>query len=331
MAAFTPSEEQRRRRRKRLLQGLALGGAAVGLPALANALVARRARDLEAPVWGRGHTYSWRLGEIAFRRLGRGEPLLLLHSFGPGHDMEEWRAAAERLAADHQVIAVDLLGWGRSAKPALAYDDEIYIQLIVDLLSEVVRERATLVAAGLPGAYAVQAAADHPELVRCVALSVPSGIELHSDEPDLKDAVVHRLLRLPVLGTSALNLYTSRAALERYLQNEVYANTEHVDAATIEHAYRASHQPGGGAALAAYLAGYLNHPVRESLARLKLPLWLGWGRQAVAPAVECADLWLQIAPQAELEIFNNAGILPHAERPARFVQGLLPFLERNAA
>lgn len=312
-----------------MLQGLALGGAAVGLPALANALVARRARRLEAPIWGRGHTYSWRLGDIAFRRLGRGEPLLLLHSFGPGHDMEEWRAAAERLAPSHQVIAVDLLGWGRSAKPGLAYDDEIYIQLIVDLLTDIVRERAILLAAGLPGAYAVQAAADHPEMVRRVALSVPSGIELHSDEPDLKDAVVHRLLRLPVLGTSALNLYTSRAALERYLKHEVYANPERVDAAAIEHAYRASHQPGGGAALAAYLAGYLNHPVREALSRLNLPLWLGWGRQAVAPAVECADLWLQIAPHADLEIFNNAGTLPHAERPARFVQSLLPFLERD--
>ena len=100
-----------------------------------------------------------------------------------------------------------------------------------------------MVAAGLAAAYAVQIAVDEPEAIAALGLVVPLGIESHGDEPDFKDAMVHRLLRLPVVGTSALNLYTSRSAIDHHLL-EAYAVEERVDAALVEHHYRSSHQPG---------------------------------------------------------------------------------------
>ncbi len=327
MAARSRDKEQRRRRRKRLLQGLLVGGAAIGIPALANFLIARRAARPPAPGWGRSHRYAWQYGEIAFQRLGDGPPLLLLHSFGPGHDAQQWRRAAELLARRRTVFAPDLLGWGRSDKPALTYDGELYIQLLSDFLHDVVRARCPVVAAGLSAAYAVQIAVDEPETIDALGLVVPLGIEGHGDEPDFKDAVVHRLLRLPVIGTSALNLYTSRSALDHHLR-EAYAVPERVDAALVEHHYRSSHQKGGRAALAAYLAGYLNHAVDGALARLQAPAWLAWGRGAVSPPVESADLWLRAAAHAELEVFERAGNLPHAETPIAFGQKLEAFLSR---
>ncbi len=326
MVARTSEEEQKRRRRKRLIRGLLLGGAAVGLPALANALISRRNRRLTGTGWGRGHRYAWKLGELSFQLLGEGPPLVLLHSFGPGHDSEEWRAAATKLARSHRVHAIDLLGWGRSDKPRLAYDGEIYIQQIEDFLEDVVRERAVLVASGLSAAYAVQAAVDHPERLRGLALVVPSGVEIHGDEPDLKDALVHRMLRLPVLGTSALNLYTSQAAIARYLRRDLFAAPDRVTAGRIESHYLSSHQPGSHVALAAFLSGYLNHRVEEALGRLDLPTWVGWGRQARAPAVETADLWLRHAPDIELEVFEECGNLPHVEATDLFCRRLRSFL-----
>ena len=58
MAARTSEEEQKRRRRKRLIQGLVLGAAAVGVPALANAVISRRNRKLPPAMWGRSHRYA---------------------------------------------------------------------------------------------------------------------------------------------------------------------------------------------------------------------------------------------------------------------------------
>ena len=140
------------------------------------------------------------------------------------------------------------------------------MRLILDFLEDVVRRRAAVVGAGLSAAYAVQVAADRPELVRALGLVVPAGLDVHGDEPDVKDALVYRLLRLPVLGTSALNLYTSRAGLSHHLRREAYSAPERVDAATIDQLYRVSHQPGAHGALAAYLSGYSNHRARRRAA-----------------------------------------------------------------
>jgi pimeloyl-ACP methyl ester carboxylesterase len=327
MAAQSAEQAQRARRRKRLLQGLLVGAAAIGIPALANALIRRRVGRIPQPRWGRTQRYAWRLGEVVFQRLGEGPPLVLLHSFGPGHDNEQWREAAEILAHDHRVYAPDLPGWGRSEKPSLTYDGELYIQLLDDFLLDVVGARAAIVAAGLPAAYALQIAVDSPERVRALALAVPLGLEVHGDEPDLKDALVHRLLRLPVLGTSALNLYTSRSGLFHHLRSEVFAAPERADAAIVERHYVASHQPGAQAALAAYLAGYLNHGVEELLPRVGVPTWLAWGRQAASPPVETADLWLKHLPAA-LTVFEGSGSQPHCEQPQAFCRALAEFLAK---
>lgn len=333
MLSQSPDETQRRRQHKKLIQGLLIGGAAIGLPALANLLVSRRARRLTPISWGSGDRYVWRHGEIVFQRLGEGEPLVLLHSFGPGHSSTEWRRAAEILAGSHQVYAPDLLGWGRSEKPFRAYDSGSYIRLIGDFLGDVVGERATLVAVGMSAAYAVQIAADRAELVRALALVVPFGLGIHADKPALKDAALHRLLRLPILGTSAMNLYTSHASIATYLRREVYGRADAVDDALVEQHYRDSHQPDAHRVLAAYLGGYLNHGVRATLSRLEQPVWLAWGRRAANPPVESADLWLHELPRAELEIFERCGLLPHTESPAEFAEKLEQFLaggsERN--
>ena len=328
MTAWTSEEEQRRRRRKRILRGLLLGGAAIGVPALINAAVARRARRVEPAVWGRRHRYAWDLSDVLFQRLGNGEPVLFLHSFGPGHDSLEWRAAGGRLAETNQVFAPDLPGWGRSERPEAQLDGELYIQFLADFLDDVVRRRAVVVAAGLAAAYAVELAVDHPELVRGLVLVSPLGINLASDEPDLKDAVIHRLLRLPVFGTSAMNLYTTRKGILRYLREEVYANPAAVTDALVDHHYKGAHEPANRAALAAYLAGYLNHRVAPALARLETPTLLVWGRQAVNPPVETADLWLAVAKEIELEVLERAGTLPHVERPNAFTKRLAEFVER---
>jgi pimeloyl-ACP methyl ester carboxylesterase len=322
----TPDEE-RRRRRRRLWQGLLMGGAAIGLPALANELVRRRAGRPEPPPWGRAHRYAWKYGDVLFQRLGEGPPAVLVHALGPGHDGHEWSRVAQELGRRRRVLVPDLLGWGRSDKPRSVLDSELYIQLLTDFVIEVVREPAVLVAAGMSAAYAVQVAVDQPEHVAALGLVVPLGLGVHDDQPDLRDAVVHRLLRLPVVGTSTLNLYTSRPRLAHYLRREAFAAGERVDAALLEHHYRSSHQSGAHAALAAYLAGYLNHGVAGALPRLAAPTWLAWGRQASEPPVEDADLWLKHLHGAELDVFEEAGNLPHAEVPGYFALRLERFLD----
>jgi pimeloyl-ACP methyl ester carboxylesterase len=52
---------------------------------------------------------------ISLYRTGAGEPLVLLH--GIGHRWQAWQPVIDRLAAHHEVIAVDLPGFGGSPMP----------------------------------------------------------------------------------------------------------------------------------------------------------------------------------------------------------------------
>ena len=91
-----------------------MGSAAVGVPALINALVSRRARRLPAATWGSGDRYAWKGGDVGVPAPGRGRAARARPLLRPGHSSTEWRRAAEVLAADYRVHVPDLPGWGQS-------------------------------------------------------------------------------------------------------------------------------------------------------------------------------------------------------------------------
>ncbi|MFL6196918.1 MAG: alpha/beta fold hydrolase [Thermoanaerobaculia bacterium] len=318
-------------RGSRVAKRLLLAGAAVGVPLLAGALLRRRAEPPSAPRWGRAHRYAGRSGrEVVFQELGAGPPVVLLHSFGPGYGGDQWRTVAESLAEHYCVYVPDLPGWGRTRAAGNAHRPDAYLSLIEDFLAGVVRDRAVIVASGLAAAYAVRVAVDHPHRVRALALVSPEGLgeDGIGRFRSAAGAVVGRLLSLPLLDALVLDLLTGRAALDHHLRREVYAAPERVDAALLEHHYRSSHAPQSRAALSAYLRGDLWLDVTEELAQVHVPVWLAWGRGAKQPPVEQADLWLRNLPDADLDVFEGAGALPHAETPALFSRGLERFLGR---
>lgn len=314
-----------RHRGRRLAKGLLLAGVAVGAPLAAAALLRRRAEPPQTPRWGRAHRYAGPLGTIVFQELGSGPSIVLLHGFGPGYDGNQWRAAAEILAARFSVHVPDLPGWGRSeGPPGGVHEPGLYLEAIEDFLTSVVREPAVIVAAGQTAAYAARLAADLPELVRGLALVSPPG--LGRDGRREGGGLVANLLRLPLLGSLALDLLTGRAALEHHLRREVYAAPERVDAALLEHHYRACHVPQTRKALAASLRGDLWEDPSDALPDLRVPVWLAWGRQARFPSPDDAGRWLGELPDADVEIFEGSGSLPYAETPARFCRSLERFI-----
>lgn len=316
------------------VKGLLLAGMAVGAPVLASAVIRRRAEPPSPPRWGRAHRYAGRQGEIVFQELGLRQPgrppIVLLHSFGPGHDASEWRTAAELLAEHYPVYAPDLPGWGRSAPPPRgSWRPSFYVEALQGFLGRVVGEPAVLVASGLPAAYAVRVAAERPGLLRALALVSPMGLDGNNGGGD---AFLGKLLRLPMLRDTILDLLTSRSAITHHLRKEVYAAPERVDAALLDHHYRASHVGRSRQALAAYVSGDLGDDVATVLPEIGVPVWIAWGRKSAAPRVEDADRWLHRLPHtAELEVFETAGALPHAEAPSAFCRSLDRFVEGISA
>lgn len=160
------AEKQRRRRRRRRVTAwvVVIGLVAYGL----YAVRARRAVEWEPPQ-GTLHREG-----LTVRLLGRsGSPILLLHGFMASN--RYWGRAFDRLAADHRLLAPDLLGFGESPKPAAGYGPDDHADAIAATLRELGIEEPALVAAHSFGTLvALRLAVRHPRLVRAIVALGPS-------------------------------------------------------------------------------------------------------------------------------------------------------------
>ena len=99
---------------------LAVAGG-VGALALANRLSGLGVSEPQNPLNGEDGLYAWKHGSVHYTVKGHGEPLLLIHGVYAGASPYEYRRVFELLAERYRVYAMDLLGFGRSARPAVVY------------------------------------------------------------------------------------------------------------------------------------------------------------------------------------------------------------------
>jgi pimeloyl-ACP methyl ester carboxylesterase len=99
---------------------------------------------------------------------GDGDPIVLL----PGWPRTWWEfhKVMPALAADRRVIAVDIRGMGKSAKPEDGYDKKTMAADIAALLRQLGYETADIVGSDIGAMVAFSLAANHPDLVRTLTL-----------------------------------------------------------------------------------------------------------------------------------------------------------------
>jgi enoyl-CoA hydratase/carnithine racemase len=127
---------------------------------------------------------------VGYRMAGSGPPLVLLHGITSTSDA--WRDVFPRLAERYTVVAPDLIGHGRSAKPRGDYSLGAYAAGMRDLLAVLGFERGTVVGHSFGGGIAMQFSYLFPEFVERMALVSSGGLGRE----------VHPLLRAAVLPGS---------------------------------------------------------------------------------------------------------------------------------
>lgn len=110
---------------------------------------------------------------LAYARVGSGEPLVLLH--GIGHHRQAWDPVVPVLAVERDVIAVDLPGFGESpALPdGLAHDLPTMTAVLAALCEALELERPHVAGNSLGGLLALELGRD--KLVRSVTALSPAG------------------------------------------------------------------------------------------------------------------------------------------------------------
>jgi pimeloyl-ACP methyl ester carboxylesterase len=257
-------------------------------------------------------------GDLAYRVVGSGPPLVLIHGVAPGGSQMDFADNIESLSRVFQVYAIDLLGCGLSDKPAITYTGERMAEVLQSFLRDVVGKPAHVVASGLSAAFTARAVAQHPELAANLVLVNPVG----EAGPALSRAMGALLGSVPFVERSLYYALTGRARLARDLRSHL-VDPGSADDSRIEHLFANARQPGADRIIRDMAAGRMDLDLAAELAKLQVPLTILWGRHTTWPTQAKTRHLVELLPEACLCVFENSGQYPQADEPEGFNQFLV--------
>jgi pimeloyl-ACP methyl ester carboxylesterase len=218
---------------------------------------ARPARPIHQAEWLRADDI-----EVRAVRAGQGDTtLLLLHGYG--ESLMAWRATFDLLAAHYKVIAIDLPGFALSDKPGAPYDLASYQRRLGDFLARWTSGPVVVVGHSMGGELAAALALDHPDRVVAAVLLAPAGNGLSPIYSDAKG------LKTDLRGWVATILSTALPP-----QDPAWL-AEPPDRAN----YAPASDPAYRAAAIQVLRDFDFTALKDSLALIRQPVLLIWGRQ----------------------------------------------------
>jgi pimeloyl-ACP methyl ester carboxylesterase len=271
------------------------------------------------------HGHEW-----SYVRAGRGPLLLLLHGLGDDH--RTWLPVLPGLSRHFTVIAPDLPGHGRSAKPRTDYSIAGYANGLRDLLSVLGVDKVTVVGHSLGGGVALQFAYQYPERVERLCLVAPGGV-------GTEVSLLLRALSLPGSGPLLAGLTAAPVRQVGRLALDVLSRTglpHFRDAHAVGEIYEHLADAGTREAFRRLVRGVIDWRGQIStigdrayLTRL-VPVCVVWGDGDTVLPVGQAAAAAQEMPTARVEVLRDAGHFPHRDHPDRFVALVREFVAETA-
>jgi len=257
---------------------------------------------------------------IRYVRAGTGPTVLLIH--GLGSSIYTWKEIIPVLARDHDVVALDLPGFGRSDQPP-DLSIAVYPATILGLLDRLGIARASLVGHSLGGAVATIVAARHPAGVDRLVLLDAAGFSLGpSDRPWLL-----RLLASDV-GRVLTRLPRRRFFVTLGLR-QVFYDDRKVTADRVDEYLAPVERPGATEALRSLLSGLgagAFMPFEDAAKQVRAPTLVVWGQEDEWIPAHDADRFVTAIPGARKVLLGACGHMPQEELPAQVSRLLSEFL-----
>lgn len=267
-------------------------------------------------------TWQWQGHNICYSVAGQGQPLVLIHGFGAS--IRHWRRNIPVLAeAGYRVFVLDLLGFGKSDKPALSYTMELWEGLLKDFWAAHIQEPAVFVGNSIGALLSLMVLADYPEIARAgVLLNAAGGLNHRPEElnPPLRFVMglFTKLVSSNLIGPFVFNQIRQKQRLRRTLQ-QVYRDHTAITDELIELIYEPSCDPGAQKVFAAILTAPPGPRPEELLPKITQPLLIMWGEVDPWTPIAGSKIYQDLAAQAPDRVkfipIPDTGHCPHDERP----------------
>ena len=269
-----------------------------------------------------GTYWQWRGNSIYYVCAGEPRdnrpPLLLVHGFGASTD--HWRKNIAQLQTQFQVWAIDLLGFGRSAKPKQEYSGNLWREQLHDFIEQVIGKPTVLAGNSLGGYASLCVAAEYPESTAGLILLNSAGpfSDSGDSQSQSRSNPAGKLIRSVLLQPWASFLlfqYVRRRSIIRKTLNNVYFDRNAVTEQLVEEIYQPSCDRGAADVFNAVFKTPQGEKVDVLLSKMQCPLLLLWGeKDPWMKAREKGVQFRQYYPQLT-EHYLQAGHCPHDEVP----------------
>ena len=265
----------------------------------------------------------------AFVKTGSGPAVLLLHGLGCDHTT--WAPVIAALSRRYTVIAPDLLGHGKSAKPRADYSVGGYANGMRDLLTVLGIDKVTVVGHSLGGGVAMQFAYQFPERTERMILVAPGGMG-----PDVTMAI--RAVTLPgfhaAMGVVTLPglRHLTTTALRALAASGVSRARDLDEVAAIVDSFKDRKARTAIRHVVSHVVDWRGQVVTmadRAYLTAAMPMCVIWGTDDAVIPVRHAGNAAEMAPAAMVEVIANAGHFPHKDHPQRFVKIVNDFIRMN--
>ncbi len=255
--------------------------------------------------------------EVVERGPKGGAPIVLIHCFTCA--INYWDGMIPRLARDHRVVAVDLLGHGGSEKPSSGYSVPGQATAVAEVLAKLGVRDAEVVGHSLGGPVAIALAEQSPQLVnRLVAIdSIPD-----TSYGDV--GFIGELPFKPLIGQALWRIkpdFTIRDGLK-----VAFAPGFPVPDAFVEDVKRMTYSAYSGShdGFDDY-TGEKSLPERAATIGKPLLAIMGAEEQIASDPAESLAAYRKAYPEAETKLIAGAGHSPNVEKPAQTAALVLGF------
>jgi pimeloyl-ACP methyl ester carboxylesterase len=262
------------------------------------------------------------LGEVVYHESGSGPALVFVHNIGFGASSYEWSKVYPEFAARHRVLALDLIGFGESARPAVRFTVVEYVRMLAEFLRSFDWEQPpVLVASGWSAGLCVHLATQHPELASRLILHMPNGTgEVGGHALSLFSRLLHRA---PLLARFLYrNHLSTKASVASWLRKAAFLDPSVVTDEMIDVFTTCAQQPAAEHAALAWLRGALAFDLDARLRLLTRPAALLWGEERLPELDGRAAQLQRLVPACALTVIARGGIMGALEAPEAMIAAL---------
>ncbi|MGA9286711.1 MAG: 2-succinyl-6-hydroxy-2,4-cyclohexadiene-1-carboxylate synthase [Anaerobacillus sp.] len=255
---------------------------------------------------------------------GVGEPLLLLHGFTG--DSSSWSSFIQSWSSSFQVVAIDLIGHGKSSKPLdpSYYSMEAMSSTLKKLLDHLGLNKIHILGYSMGGRFALSFTLQYPSYVKSLILESSSpGLKTSMEREERRQrdhALAERIIEKGIVDFvefwETIPLFASQQQLPEEVQSKTRAQRLRNSEIGLSNSLKGM---GTGA----------QKPLWNQLNRLDIPVLLITG-ELDKKFISIAKQMEKAISQADFVQINDAGHTIHVEHPQIFDKIVVAFLKKHA-